>query len=322
MAHQRSVHMLTRLAMITALLATNCSASQVSQAQEASVPPGARAAGYLRQTFRSEGFNTKSVDQGQSYRPGYHWYHWNFFGPPIAASGNVLNPDGTASLTRGYANGNLVSAARTPDGKSWHGVAFGGGFYAEAELAFDAQGVDTDKGWPAWWSMALEHMIQDGSSHWAGRERDYEHFAELDFMEYLHGRTDVDSYGATFHDWYGQYNRTCPGFCDRRPPDQDAKVKAPQGTDWSRFHRYAVRVIPATSVSLGQIDFYMDDKRVGQKFTYRPLLPESGSAAGWAKTAGIIDQQHMVLVLGAGATPLRVRSVRVWQASSAGNLTR
>ena len=310
------------LTFTATLIFNSCSGPQVGEAQGRPIPPAALSAGYLRQTFATDAFSTDRVDQGQTYKPGFQWYHWNFFGPPIDRSGIRLQPNGVASLTNGYANGNLVTAARSADGKSWHGVAFGGGFYAEAELAFDAAKVDTAKGWPSWWSMAIEHLQQDGSSKWSGGIPGYEHFGELDFMEYLYGRVDKDAYGTNFHDWYGRYNETCPGFCGRNPPESLTKAKAPKGTDWTKFHRFAVRVIPATPVSFGEVRFYMDDRQVGFTLTYRPYSDNDNNMAGWARSAGIIDHQHMVLVLGAGSIPLKVRSVHVWQSSSSFNLTR
>ena len=90
------------------------------------------------------------------------------------------------------------------------GIAFGGGGYFA--FRFDPQDVikNSFKGWPSWWSMAIEHMSGMATRQWPGQQKGYEHFIEADFFEYdlsdyvISGRWNY--FGEALHDWFGLYN--------------------------------------------------------------------------------------------------------------------
>jgi len=61
--------------------------------------------------------------------------------------------------------------------------------------------------------MALEHMAYFEGRQWPGQPEGYDHFIEPDFFEYDIWRfAPHNTYGGATHDWYGIYNKTCPGI--------------------------------------------------------------------------------------------------------------
>ena len=296
-------------------------------AAPADVPAQAQAAGFTQNTFSTRlKFNPGTVDSGLTYQPGYQWYVWNYFGnhPSFQTSG--LNADQSLSVgtLAGSANGTLVSAAKLNYAPYFVGEAFGGGGYFEAEISFDPDAVDATHGFPAWWMMALEHLANLPGQQWQGQPADYDHFMEVDTFEFNRRPKIMDAYAGTLHDWFGLYKSTCPnGFCKIDTPFATSTKHVPLATDWKSFtHRIGVLWVPATSSSDGSLTFYFDGQQEGDpvryaKFTNQP--PPLTAQTPW--TFGVIDQQHMVLILGAGPSArMIVRSVNVWQASAAHNM--
>lgn len=293
-------------------------------------PPAARAAGFVTRTFATTRFSPANVDTGKRLDSGRQWYLWHLFGCDTKPDQVVLPGDGTAQVFGPCGpNGALMSAMAKPGAPGgWVGTMFGGGGYFEAEIAYDAGAVDLARGWLSWWAMSGEHLFQlRPQMLWAGHpDPFYEHFIEVDTFEALRPRALYpDSYAAAVHDWYGHYKQTCPmRFCAVDTPFRGNTATGPPGTDWSAWHRVAVRWIPATAARQGELSFYLDDARVGPVVRYDrytdqpPPVPRQG---GWAFS--IVDRQHLVLIFGAGpATPIRVRSVRVWQTDAKENLVR
>jgi hypothetical protein len=285
------------------------------------VPPAAAAAGYTTSTFASD-FTRSNVDMSNSRKPGFNWYLWQFFGNrPTRTDSIRLNQDGTITLLgdSNSKNGSLATVAQVKTPQKFVGKAFGGGAYFEAVLKFDPSTVVRSKGWPSFWSNALEQMVSLESLQWPGQGQGYEHFIEPDFFEYDFGNTN--SYGGAIHDWYGIYNKTCHGYCQAYTPNYKRTV--PKNVDFSRYHGYGFLWVPATDSSSGFAEYYFDNHKIGLrtswgKFSDQPPAP-SATTQSW--TFGIMDRQHLVLVLGTGVgEPMTVERVDVWQASAAKNL--
>jgi hypothetical protein len=295
----------------------------------APAPPQASAVGYNTNTF-SAVFDENTVDLKDSAEGRFKWYLRQFFGhPQTDASGLDLLPDGSLSM-RGPAS--LNTAAPLPSG-GWSGVAFGGGAYFEATLKFDPDEViaANDRQWPAFWSMSLEHLAQLGSEHWEGQPAGFNHFAEADFFEYdVWSSSGRFAYGGATHDWFGVYRKTCPNtYCRvNNAPGGGTRfrnfvIELPIGTDFKKFHKYGYLWVPATHSTEGYAQYFFDDQPTSDKIAWSamsdPQSPPPGTAP-W--TFGIMDQQHMVIILTAGRNQtMVVQSVRAWQLSPAGNLT-
>jgi hypothetical protein len=261
---------------------------------------------------------------GLTYGPGYQWYFANFFGQVPQSATTTLNNDGSATVADFGANENttLSSAAQISSAPYFRGTAFGGGGYFEATLAFNAATINTSTGWPAWWSMALEHLVGLPGQQWTGQASGYTHYIEPDFME----KEDTNStdFGGAVHDWYGVYLTTCSGqvYCNYATPYNIANRVLPAATNFSQYHRYGLLWVPATATKSGSITYFFDGVQVGSTINYTQYTnqaPVPTATTPW--TFGVIDKQHLVLILGTGAsTPMQVQSVTVWQASTANNM--
>jgi len=290
-------------------------------------PAQAAAAGYNTETFATaSNFTTNTVDMGLTNGAGYQWYFFNFFGYATSSALTTLNSDGSvtlASFSSGSPYTDMSSAAAIATAPYYRGTAFGGGAYFEAVLAFNASSVNEVGGWPAWWTMSLEHLAGLSTEKWTGQVAGYEHFVEPDIFEADLGSAYPNAYGGNTHDWYGLWGSSaCPSYCNVQLPFTTVVRPVPTTTKFSQYHKYGLLWIPATATKKGSLTYYFDGVQVGPKtnyseFTNQPPVPTT--ATPW--TFGVIDKQHMVLILGTGAsTPMHVYSVKVWQASAANNM--
>lgn len=291
-----------------------------------SVPPQAAAVGYRTETFATvSNFTPQTVDQKLTYASGYQWYFFNLCSTvPARLPTTTLNTDGSitvASFTNNF-EATIASAAEIPAAPYFRGAAFGGGGYFEATLSFDAKAVNLGTGWPAWWTLALEEADGHHGDQWVGQKTGYEHFIEPDIFEYDQGAAHPAAYYGSIHDWSGIWNATCKSYCEVSSSYDISVRPVPTGTNFSAYHRYGLLWVPATATKKGSITYYFDGGQVGRAITYSQFTnqaPPPTAATPW--TFGVIDRQHLVLILGAGSsTPMRVQSVTVWQASRANNL--
>ena len=310
------------------LLLLTTSVAQVSgeHPQSSDVPPQATAVHYTVRTFSSS-FSVNQVDITNTSKSGFKWYPYQFFGAHTKLSSIDLNSDGSVTLlgdTTGP-NGELATASWTGTPGGFVGTAFGGGGYFEATFKFDPKDVikNNFNGWPSWWSMGIEHMVNLDTRQWPGQEKDYEHFIEADFFEYdlrdYAGRGKMNYFGGALHDWFG-----LPG--DRYSlvtlPNSLVVREVPAKTDFTQYHRYGFLWVPATSTRDGYAEHYFDGRRVGRRVAWRQYTNQAPPPRPpWMFS--IIDHNHLVLILGTGLNePMTVLSVNVWQASDAHNMKR
>jgi hypothetical protein len=305
--------------------------SHLGHADEIAVPPVAAQHGMNTLTFYSN-FNSDDVALEPGNACGKKWGVWNLFRSKADPSKLKLNDDRTMSLlgdTTGP-GGQLSTITKGLRPGEFCGKAFGGGGYFEATLKFDPRSVIARDfaTWPAWWSMGLEHILEDGQSQWPGEETGFERFIEVDFFEYdmAHEvRSGKQNYfGGTIHAWYGKINTSCPnrGFCDLIPRYRVNRRAVPEGTDFNEFHNYGLLWIPASATEPGRVEWYFDGQAVGEGVTWTHYNGERPPASNpWAYS--ILDSSHLVLFLGTGVDePMTVKQVQVWQISDTGNLTR
>jgi hypothetical protein len=288
-------------------------------------PAQAAAVGYLTRTF-SGTFSQRTVDLENTERPGFDWYPWHFFGEHAPARESVaLNADGSIVIGAGDLGSNIATAAPTRTPAQWVGVAFGGGAYFEATLKFDPEKTAQGKpqAWPSFWAMAIEHLVALDGQQWPGQSRGYVHFIEPDFFEYdVWGFRPRHYYGGAIHEWYGIFHRTCArdNFCS--VSNARFTIEAPPETDYREFHKFGFLWVPATLSRQGYAQYYFDDMATSDRVTWERYTnqPPPPGRAPW--TFGIIDQQHLVVILDTGAKqPMTVASVSVWQSSTSNNLT-
>ena len=301
----------------------------------AKAPPQAAAVGYTVSTFSST-FDKSRVDVNDTRKPGYEWYLGQFFGGATTASSNLtFNADGTLALdgvgTSSNAGINTAAPASTPAG--WVGMAFGGGAYFEATFRFNPQDtiMANGKGWPSWWAMAIEHLAGLPSQHWQGQPTGYSHFIETDFFEYdVWSFSPHNEYGGAMHDWYGVYSQTCAGngYCNANNTSgggtsfSNFQVQTPASTDFTKYHAFGYLWVPATASSHGRAQYYFDNQATNDAITWSQYTGNESPPPGAAPwTFGVLDRQHVALILGTGsAEPMTLQSVHVWQKSAAENL--
>jgi hypothetical protein len=308
------------IAVILALIISSVAIASPRGGGSLSAPPEALAAGYTVNTFSTQSkFTTGTVDMAATNVAGFQWYMWNYFSTPQSSSPVTLNADGTVTISNsnGY-GGTLTSTVQTGTSPYFRGTAFGGGGYFEAELAFDAANVNISVGWPAWWTMANEHLIGDINDAWNGQASGYVHFIEADIFEY-----DITAgsglYGSATHEYWGIYNTTCPGsYCTQF---KLVIVTPPPVVNFSLYHKYGMLWTPATSATPGSLTYYFDDVLMGS-LSYSQFTTQTPPPTGQPWSYGIIDNNHLTLILGnASAARMQIRSVNVWQATGTHNVT-
>ena len=275
-------------------------------------PSNPSTSGY--QIVFDEEFNSVStIDVKDTRKPGHKWYTSHFFGAPTTPSSAYSATVEFLTLTQHNSyNGSLGTAGPAKNKQGFVGQAWGGGAYFEASFKFDPAQVNTAKGWPAFWSMAIEHLAQKGLDQWPGQPKGYVHFIEDDFFEYdTASSLSPYTYGAALHDWYGIYKKTCPeGFCGITNPN--FKVSPPKGTDFTQIHSYSQLWVPSVNGQKGFINNYFDGQLLNQVTWVTSgdgTPPPSGTF-----TYSILDKQHLAIMLGTGdQQAMRINRVRVWQ---------
>jgi hypothetical protein len=285
-----------------------------------SVPSQAAAVGFNTQTFNSA-FASSKFDLSGSNVSGKEWYLWNYFGNTPTNSGLTLNSPGLT--IQGLLNGNgQISTAADLGSGNFVGTVFGGGAYFEATIKFDNTLVNTANGWPSFWSMAIEHLINSNGPQWSGQASNYAHFIEADFFEYDINGT-VQQYGGTLHDWYGIFNSTCPSPANQFCNLASASVRPGiSGINWNVNHKVGMLWVPATSGTSGTATFYLDDIQQGVSVSWSQFTNQSPPPTSQAWAFGIFDNQHVAINLGSGLNqPFTIQSVKVWQTSANNNIT-
>lgn len=293
------------------------------------VPPPAAANRYSVRTFYS-GFDESTVDLRDTRGAGYKWYLGQFFGWPATVPAAVtINAEKSLTL-RGEVS-RINTATPSSDGKGWTGVAFGGGAYIRAILKFDPNiSLAGAKSWPGFWSMAIEHFAGEPSEQWSGQAPGYAHFIEADFFEYDLPQSvfGTKRYGGALHEWYGIYGRTCERIYCKVSNVSGAGsrfsnfiINVPPETDFSEYHEYGFLWVPASKDKPGFAQYYFDGSATTNLVYW--LLFEGQAPPPTMKpwAFGIIDRQHLALVLQTGAnSKMTVDCVEVWQRSDSGNL--
>lgn len=316
---------LGRLFFASLFLAT---ISATTAAADTGPPDAARAAGFTQHSF-SSAFAPATLDLRDTRGQGFDWYLGRFFGYRTRnADALRFEPDGSVTIVGGEGNYDVATAAPGAKPGTWVGTAFGGGGYFEAVLRFDPADAIRNgfREWPAFWSMAVEHMAGLPGEQWPGQTPGYAHFVEPDFFEYdlLKYGLGQNFYGGAMHDWYGVYGTTCAKtFCEAPLHGAEIRRQIPAGTDLTQFHRYGFLWIPAANGRSGSGHYFFDGVEVGRPYLWSAFRdePPPPDAAPWR--LGVLDRQHLVVILGTGnGEPMTIKRVDVWQRNLADNWVR
>ncbi len=290
------------------------------------VPAPCRAAGLITPTFATDFRHGGSTfDKTSSYRPGFGWYRWNWFGVKPNAALVHLEGDGSLSARGGF-EGHVTSAAKVSGRPGFVGTAFGGGACIEVLLRFDPVRVDGG-GHQSFWAMAKEHLDGSEDDRLPGAPPGNTLFAEWDIFEYF--KVPVPGFLSSWIDWYGRYiakgEQRVNGVLCVRPYCKNAESfdnlpdAIPLGTDWKRWQRVTALWVPATTRTSGYVQTFFNGRPLAPPHRWRDA-GSRGGAVGDFLDFSTIDRQHMVLIIGSGVKPIYVRSIRVFQVTARANL--
>ncbi|HEY3328585.1 MAG TPA: hypothetical protein VGK19_01065 [Capsulimonadaceae bacterium] len=268
-------------------------------------------------TFSDDFNSLDTIDVNASGKPGYKWYTKQFFGGKPSPPESVSVRKGVLTID-GPHNGSIATAGPADSAQGWVGSVFGDGAYFEAAIAFDPKLVDTKKGWPSFWSMAVEHMALKDLSKWEGMPDGYERFIENDFFEFdTADWAGKNTYGGAVHDTYGKWSKE-KGFS--MFSNENFVIRVPENTDFTKFHRYGNLWVPATKENgwRGFIQYYFDGLPTSDIVAWNGKSLPGTSPLTDATAYAIADKAHLVVLLGCGpGQKMRVDYVRVWQPPTA-----
>lgn len=315
-------------------------------------PANPGASGYAIK-FPSTGgaFDISKIDVNNSGAAGYDWYVTYFNSPhvtpaaAISVSSGVLTLNPTACQTG-------MTIQSTTDGNhattGYEGSAFGGGWYIEASISFNASDPYNGCGesWPAFVAYAIENQryYYNGEptkqvAHWPGQVADYDNHVEDDMFEW---QNQPNRYGATMHNWFGYLSAVSPpcsghsGYCDddnNSNSDVNLASAGAAAVDWgpSHFNTIGQLWVPGSADNgwKGSVTNYFNgverstvtwvDQGNGSpsSLTGTQFSPNNISSTG---TFGfsVMDSMHFYPILQAGyGQAVSVEWVKIWQRSSA-----
>lgn len=282
---------------------------------------------FSRLTFIDDFESQSSIDVAASGAVGFKWYPQHWFGSEVTPPSKI----GVANSVLELAGVLQTAIISRTDPSHYIGSVFGGGAYFEARIAFDpARGALASQAFPAFWSMAIEHIYDSASFsdvQWTGQAPGYAHFIELDFMEAFHlpneSYVGKKGYYGTIHDWSGTYGQN--GWTNNIQNNGN-KFSNVGAVDWSAFHTYGCLWVPATATAPGYVQWFFDNKPGSIVYWKGPIgdppLPTQSlnvytpsTPALAAATYAKLDEQRLALSLMTDPNwPMLVDWVKVWQA--------
>lgn len=271
-------------------------------------PVQAAAAGFHTLVLNQGGSAGWNIDVNNTGQPGYTWYQ-NGFGITSAKPSNFSVSNGILTIVGGGNSGwTLATVESASNSKGYVGTAYGGGMYTEASISLDPSCVNTGTGsWPAFWSMAVEHFTHN--DQWTGQPSGYEHFIELDFMEFW-----GSYYTFANIDWSGVYGQSCGFYCTvNNVPNNMATV--PSSTNWTNYNVYGGMVVPSyLNGGNGYTQSYFNNATSAKPNNFSTYNPSAAPPASGGQIFAVTDVDHLPLIMGTTQNcPMKVSYVRVWQ---------
>jgi len=305
---------------------------QTSTTAAIAAPTEAALQNYNYLAFDDEFNSTGTIDMSNSHAAGYNWYLQTWFSSGATDPNNVTISNGVLKLGGGTGEASLVSAFANSSG-GYTGSVFGDGAYMEASIKFDPSGGSGASGWPAFWGLAIQKIIDPGAtgaSQMAGQDPGYTHYAEVDFMEYMNGVGLSNQYLGTIHDWSGTYTTTSGWEYNIANYGNDYINVG--SIDWTAYHTYGLLWVPQSGSTPGHATWYFDGHAMSTVYWLAPttttmstdlsgistgsFTPSTSSQA--TSTYSILDSEQLALSLQTDSNwPMYVDWVKVWQAGAA-----
>jgi hypothetical protein len=290
-----------------------------SSSPPASAPAPASAVGYNTQTFNSTTLGTT---------PGTLQL-FNFFSNTVTTP-PTQNGDGSLTFT-GSGSGNTYNATVSSaahngsNTNDWQGIAFGGGFYAEATAEIISGTPPGGAQSASFWFNDVETMGPGAvtpANHWPGQASNFGDWIEVDAFEF--NQASLTSLPFAVFNWYG----TDGGGLNVNAGSISGSPVTGVSPNFQSLNQYGVLWVPATVSTQGYIKFYFNRVQVGNTIYWNqynsgtappPPTPTSGGNSAFS----IIDQRHLAIIFGvsSSAIPMKLTAMQVWQASGANNIT-
>ncbi|PSO25976.1 hypothetical protein [Bradyrhizobium sp. MOS002] len=276
--------------------------------------------------FSDDFSDPSTVDLRNTGRPGYKWYMDDFYwGHPTLPEALSFDSEGITIRD------NISTATGTGREKTQLvGQGWSGGAYFEAMLWFDPDKVFVEnRSWPAFYGLSWQ--VASKTDQAPGRPAGYQHFAEIDFMEYgfwnhrsdqgllkLLWRGDSAKYHyfwQIMHDWYGIKGVTCPdsSWCGISNNAGSALMRV---TDIRGWHRYGARWSVGSAARKSFVQAYYDGAPIGEPVFWTAYSsPEDVPTPPTGDSVySITDFTKFIIVLQANEqAPMSVKYVKVWQ---------
>jgi hypothetical protein len=185
---------------------------------------------------------------------GFKFYRFIPFGGGVLPRGGIVIANSVLTLSGGTNYNYAMGSTCGKGGNQWVGFDVTGGAYFEASIAFDP--FVSAPGWPAFWSMADEHLWGGNNTGWI----------EADFMDKYF---ENDRQYITGGHWWN-------------PQDVPATVfPTVGGYDWEQFHIYGFLWVPGD-----RWQHYRDNVSIVQlPYSSYPFLA-NGDAQRWPVILG------------------------------------
>jgi hypothetical protein len=305
--------------MLKSVIMAICAVAALSAQTE---PPAIAGQGYELVFHEDFSDPETAIDINNTKQPGFSFYPFTFLGigplPPEELQ--VENGALTISEDNSGWNAGLCTAYPADNEHGYSGTFFSGGAYFEATISFPIN--ISSSGWPAFWTNSVEHYVQKGESQWPGQEDGYEHYMEMDFMEYMAGRWGLpdDVYQGGFLDWYGKWPDLTYIGNNGTGGGSSNVIDVPEGTDFNTPHTYGCEWVPCNPETgdPGYLQMCFDGERTTSKVTWSELPGDKQPPPQSPWMFGIVDEgDHYPIILGTGdGWPMTVYDVQVWQKSA------
>jgi hypothetical protein len=299
------------------------------------IPEAAVEAGYKTMVFHDDFESLSTIDIANSRAAGFNWYRATWFtgGRNALDASNISISNGILELGGGTGDLGYGLVSAFDNSKSgFTGTVFENGGYFEASIRYDPfDCIKAKSTGPAFWSIAIEHIIDNnasGAAQWPGQPAGFTHFIELDFMEPLirPGRPyrGSKSYQGNIHDWYGIWNAEIRQWTNNIS-NRSNDVIWVGSVDWNEFHTYGLLWVPQSDTKPGHVTWFFDNQAMSSIYWLgppgSPPLPGEreqkltpASAAQATATYSILDSQHLALSLSTEtAWPMFIDWVKVWK---------
>lgn len=268
------------------------------------------------------GYNTKTFDSTTVGSTAGSLIPFNYFSLSTPPTAYTENSDGSVTCTgndTGTDSYNATLCTATPDAtkpNGFRGIAFGGGGYFEVTMSYTGTQAG-DQVDPMWFLDAIAAL----NANAALETTEGYNNVEVDTWE-MDVPGSLTTSGYSLHDDY--YHAGAKGTVNPTVlAGSGSSLVVASGSYQTPGNKYAWLWVPATGSSQGYAQCYFNGTAVGTKVLWNQWTSGQAFPPTGLNISNVLDNLHLMLIMGCSSTstPLTVTSCKVWQASTAGNLS-